>query len=112
MKTKVDLINNTKSDIGICLCSAFKDLQSMIKDVFVYFGMVPNQLSFEEFTSLFGKYDWQDIIDKIEELDNQDFIDHKNSVFNHLSALLNQDKQVKTISNPKENSYYKEWDNS
>ena len=31
---------------------------------------MPGQLSFEEFIYLFGKYDWKDIIDALEELDN------------------------------------------
>lgn len=90
MKNKATSKPNVNSDINICIHSAFEDLQLMIRDIFTNVGKIQPQLSFKEFVSLFERYDWQDIMDKIEELENFDNIDFNIPLFIYLSAKTGQ----------------------
>ena len=90
-----------------CLESAYEDLQLMIEEVFINVSKMPGQLSFPEFVYLFEKYDWKDLIDALEELDNLENSLNQSSTFEGLVSYFNQDYHIRMINDPAENSYYK-----
>lgn len=107
MKNKIISKLNACSDIDICMHSAYEDLQLMIKDIFTNVGLIQPQLSFKELSSLFERYDWQDIIDKIEDI-NYNHIQCFNqmSVYELLLSSLINDKNILLLHSPLENTYY------
>jgi hypothetical protein len=53
-----------------CLMSAYSDFQELIKNVFLTLSGYDQSLSFIELKCLFVNYDWKDILDAVEYLDN------------------------------------------
>jgi len=105
METRNNTLKKYDADTLACIQSAYGDLQLMIKDIFTNIYAIPDQLSFEDFIFLFKKYDWQDIIDKVEEVNF--FIDsnNSNSVYNCLLNSLIDDVSVKPIKGLQSNTY-------
>ena len=58
------------TELGDCVNSAYTDLQILLKDAFIKISRLPHQLTFDELYSLFECYDWQDIFNILEELEN------------------------------------------
>lgn len=69
MATKNKSLRKYDAPTMACIQSAYEDLQLMVEEIFTKIKTISNQLSFEEFILLFEQYDWQDIIDKLEEYD-------------------------------------------
>ena len=105
METKIKFLHEYDADTMVCIKSAYEDLQLMIKEIFTNLLTMPFQLSFGEFILLFEKYDWQDIISKVEDFDF--LIDRfkYTSVFDCLQELLVDDTQVNSLKELKSNTY-------
>jgi len=91
-----------------CVNSAYNDLQILLKDSFINLSRLPYQLTLVQFSSLFICYDWQDIFNSLEELENLPSLTGIRSVSHILKKSLIKD-QIAQIANPRENTYYKVW---
>jgi hypothetical protein len=92
-----------------CINSAYTDLHILLQGAFINISKLPNQLTIIEFTSLFENYDWNDLFNKLEELENLSDITKVESVFRDLSMLLKYDLYINPLINPRENTYFKVW---
>ena len=61
-----------------------------------------------EFILLFEQYDWQDIINCIEDLHAIEHIDNLRSVYNYLRKLIIEDESIVMIHDITQNSYIQE----
>jgi hypothetical protein len=90
-----------------CVKSAFTDFQILLNEVFVNLRGCTNQLDIDGLFILFVRYDWRDIVDIIQELDNTPF---HHRVYSPSSILeLLEIYQVSQISDPRQNTYYRVW---
>jgi hypothetical protein len=80
----------------------------MIEEIFTSVKAIPIQLSFNEFILLFEQYDWQDIINCIEDLHAIEHIDNLRSVYNYLRKLIIEDESIVMIHDITQNSYIQE----
>ena len=71
-----------------CLESAYDDLQLMISEIFIKVKSIPNQMSYENFAILFETYDWENIIDALEELDNYHVFNNDICLFNIIRSKI------------------------
>ena len=94
--------------IDNCLDSAYEDVNSLIENVFTNIGRHGFKLTYEELVYLFDKYDWKDIIDALEEVENSlPPNDHQNL---HIDLIKVIDDYRPVILRSKwSNSYLLEW---
>jgi hypothetical protein len=97
------------TELWECINSAYTDLQILLKDTFINISKLP-QLTFAEFYSLFENYDWQDIFNILEELENIADLTKIESVYSILTESLKADYNIVPLTNPRENTYYKVWE--
>jgi hypothetical protein len=97
------------TELWECINSAYTDLQILLKDTFINISKLPHQLTFAEFYSLFENYDWQDIFNILEELENCTDFTKIESVYSTLIGSLKSDNNFKPLTNPRENTFYKVW---
>ena len=109
METKNKSIKKYDADTMVCIQSAYEDLQLMIKEIFTNIKSIPDQLSFEQFITLFEKYDWQDIIYMIEEYNYLEAQQDYPSLYDLLFETLKADEGVYCIDGFRNNSYYREY---
>lgn len=98
-----------EAELWECLNSAYADLQILLQGTFINISKLPNQLTFLEFQSLFKKYDWNDIFNMLDELENAPDLDNVESVDSTLIECLKSNNKLKHLTNPRENTYYKVW---
>jgi hypothetical protein len=97
------------TEIQDCVNSAYTDLQILLHDAFIKVSELPNQLTLNELYSLFECYDWQDIFNILEELENCTDFTKIESVYSTLIGSLKSDNNFKPLTNPRENTFYKVW---
>ena len=106
---KIKSINSKESEIQECINSAYADLQILLQGAFIKISRLPNQLTLAELFTLFQSYDWQDIFNQLEELENCKDLSKIESVFSTLTKSLKANSNIIPIRNPRENTYYKVW---
>jgi hypothetical protein len=87
---------------------AFKEIKTIIRETLPKVASIPKQLSYEEFKSLYAKYEWQDIINKIEELEDWKDVKKQNSLHNILLIFLKNGKGVKPMPKGEKNFFFRE----
>ncbi len=95
------------SEIYECINSAYVDFQVLLNEVFQNLSYTGCQIDIEELFNIFVRYDWQDILEIVEDLNNNLL----GSCNNLNSAIIDflETNQVVQISDPRQNSYYKVW---
>ncbi len=106
---KINSEYSKDAELRDCVNSAYTDLQALLKDTFIHISRLPNQLTFDELFSLFGCYDWQDIFNTLEELENCTDFTKIESVYSTLIESLKSDNNFKPLTNHRENTFYKVW---
>lgn len=107
---KADISNYQDDKILLeCIKSAYEDLQVLLQWVFTNINKHPNQLTFSELFSLFICYDWNDIFNHLEELENCNDLFYKASVYSSIIETLKADSNIIPLNDPRGNTYYKVW---
>jgi hypothetical protein len=106
---KIKSIYSKESEIQECINSAYNDLQILLQGAFLNIGKLPNQLTYDELFTLFESYDWNDLFNKLEELENCTDLNDIESVYTTLIESLKGDCNIVPIIKPWENTYYKVW---
>ena len=106
---KISSKYSSDAELTECLNSAYKDIQILLQDAFINVSKLPNQLTFIELSIVFERYDWNDIFNKFEELENWIDFSKVESVFSTLNESLKADINVVPLNNPRENTYFKVW---
>jgi hypothetical protein len=108
METRSKILKKYDAHTMSCIQAAYEDLHLMIEEIFIYVKEIPNQLSFKEFTLLFEKYDWQDIIFIIEYIDSIFNLRNQKSVYELMNKLISEEKSIYPIETITDNSYISE----
>jgi len=87
---------------------AFEQLNEIIVKEFPRVASIPQQLSIATFTSIFNKYDWEDIVRKLEDLNDWEVVSKQKSLSKILQTFLTNDKTIHPIDEGKVNSFIKE----
>lgn len=106
-KTKSKYPND--SELTECINSAYTDLQILLQGVFGNISKLPSQITNCEFITLFENYDWNDIFNRLEELENASDLDHDKSVYSILLESFESSSENNPLINPRENTYFKVW---
>lgn len=101
--------HSTDAELKDCINSAYTDLQILLQGAFGNISKLPNQITICEFITLFENYDWNDIFNGLEELENASDLDHNKSVYSILLESLDSSSKNNPLINPRENTYFKVW---
>jgi hypothetical protein len=106
---KISLKYSKDSELTECVNSAYDDLQILLQDAFINVSKFPHQLTYDQFFSLFESYDWQNIFNQFEQLENLTDFGNVESLFSTIIGSLKADSNTIPLTNPRENTYYKVW---
>jgi len=106
---KIKSINSKESEIQECINSAYADLQILLQGAFINVSKLPNQLSIIEFNSLFENYDWNNIFNTFEQIENLPDLGNIKSVYSTIIESLKAESNFVPLNNPRDNTYFKVW---
>jgi len=97
------------SELLECIHSAYTDLHILLQGAFINISKLPNQLTIIEFSSLLETYDWNDIFDNLEKLENETNLFNVESVYSIILENLKSNIKIKPLTDPRDNTYFKVW---
>ncbi len=106
---KINSKHSTDSELIDCINSAYNDLQILLQGAFINVSKLPQQLTYKQLFSLFESYDWNDLFDKLEELENLPDFGNVESVYSTIIESLKADSNIIPLTNPRDSSYFKVW---
>jgi hypothetical protein len=101
--------NSKDAELQECINSAYTDLHILLQGAFINISKLPNQLTIIEFTSLFENYDWNDIFDNLERLENETNLLNVETVYSTILENLKSNKNIKPLTVPRDSTYFKVW---
>ena len=102
---KIKLKKKENSNIQNWTIKAHEKLLNIIKRDYSKVNLIPHKISIDEFKELFSKYDWEDIMDKCEALENWPHIQRQLSVYKILKIFFQNDETISVLDGVEENSY-------
>ncbi len=87
---------------------AFNEINTIIRETLPKVASIPNPLSYEDFKSIYAKYDWEDIINKLMDLDKWKDIKKQKSLKKILLTFLKNDKEVNPLKDGEKNFFNRE----
>jgi hypothetical protein len=87
---------------------AYGDVKNIIAKELPGVAAIPQQISFKPFSSLFNKYDFEDIVRKLEDLEQWESVSKQKSLSKILQTFLDRDKNVHPLEEGMANSFIKE----
>ncbi len=106
---KINVKNSKDTELIECVNSAYNDLQILLQGAFINVSKLPNQLTYDQLFSLFENYDWNDIFNMLEQIEDLPDFGNVNSIYSILIESLKDDNYIMPLSNPRDNTYYKVW---
>ena len=106
---KIDSKYSKDAELTECVNSAYNDLQILLQGAFINVSKLPHQLTYDQLFSLFEMYDWNDLFNEFEKIENLPDFGNVESVYSTLLESLQADSNIVPLSNPRDNTYYKVW---